>query len=363
MKKIIYLTSLLAFSNILFSQINSPNGDNIFYYNGAADVTFRFLPRGNGGRAIVHDTGNVLSLNYGGDFSGGTQIGSEVFFKDGGNSYINSGNLGIGSSSPAYKLDVFGSIGVGSQSVNANTTKIFLKNPAGKTWAISSGANMITESSFSIYNWTDNQSNPFFHISNDGNIGVGTYSPQAKFHVQGDLQNNGNILLGHMGDTNYLTSREVGQILGIRGSQDIVFGTYTNNWINRMIISNSGNVGIGTLNPDSKLAVNGTIHSREVKVDMTGWSDFVFKKEYNLPTLEQVEKHISEKGHLENIPSEEEVLNNGINLGEMNAKLLQKIEELTLYMIEQNKRIDKQDEEIKELQSQRKNSKYKKNGI
>lgn len=166
-----------------------------------------------------------------------------------------------------------------------------------------------------------------------------------------------------MGDTNYLTSREVGQILGIRGSQDIVFGTYTNNWINRMIISNSGNVGIGTLNPDSKLAVNGTIHSREVKVDMTGWSDFVFKKEYNLPTLEQVEKHISEKGHLENIPSEEEVLKNGINLGEMNAKLLQKIEELTLYMIEQNKRIDKQDEEIKELQSQRKNSKYKKNGI
>ncbi len=340
MKKIIYLTSLLAFSNILFSQINSPNGDNIFYYNGAADVTFRFLPRGNGGRAIVHDTGNVLSLNYGGDFTGGTRIGSDVFFKDGGNSYINSGNLGIGSYSPDYKLDVFGSIGVGSQSVNANTTKIFLKNPAGKTWAISSGANMITESSFSIYNWTDNQSNPFFHISNDGNVGVGTYSPEAKFHVQGDLQNNGNILLGHMGDTNYLTSREVGQILGIRGSQDIIFGTYTNNWINRMIISNSGNVGIGTINPANKLDVNGTIHSQEVKVDMTGWSDFVFKKEYNLPTLEQVEKHIAEKGHLENIPSEDEVLKNGINLGEMNANLLQKIEELTLYVIKLNKEIE-----------------------
>ena len=111
----------------------------------------------------------------------------------------------------------------------------------------------------------------------------------------------------------------------------------TNNFIGDQSIS--GNVGIGTTNPQNKLDVNGTIHSKEVKVDMLGWSDFVFKKEYNLPTLEEVEKHITEKGHLENIPSEKDVLENGINLGEMNAKLLQKIEEMTLYMIEQNKQI------------------------
>ena len=107
----------------------------------------------------------------------------------------------------------------------------------------------------------------------------------------------------------------------------------------KMSVLTNGNVGIGELNPQNKLDVNGTIHSKEVKVDMNGWSDFVFKKEYNLPTIEQVEKHITEKGHLENIPSEDEVLKNGINLGEMNAKLLQKIEEMTLYMIEQNKQI------------------------
>lgn len=59
------------------------------------------------------------------------------------------------------------------------------------------------------------------------------------------------------------------------------------------------NVGIGTISPVNKLDVNGTIHSKEVKVDMTGWSDFVFKKEYNLPTLEEVEKYIARKGHLE----------------------------------------------------------------
>ncbi|URM35525.1 hypothetical protein [Flavobacterium anhuiense] len=121
---------------------------------------------------------------------------------------------------------------------------------------------------------------------------------------------------------------------------------------NRFTIMDNGNVGIGIMVPNYKLDVNGTIHSKEVKVDMTGWSDFVFKKEYNLPTLEEVEKHIAEKGHLENIPSEEEVLKNGINLGEMNAKLLQKIEELTLYMIE----MKKENEEIK-IENKKQNEK------
>ncbi|KRD57946.1 hypothetical protein ASE40_16500 [Flavobacterium sp. Root935] len=122
-------------------------------------------------------------------------------------------------------------------------------------------------------------------------------------------------------------------------------------FIPALSINENLNVGIGTIDPDSKLSVNGTIHSKEVKVDMNGWSDFVFKKEYSLPTLEEVEKHITEKGHLENIPSEEEVLKNGINLGEMNAKLLQKIEELTLYMIGQNKKIE-------ELKRENQNYKY-----
>lgn len=99
-------------------------------------------------------------------------------------------------------------------------------------------------------------------------------------------------------------------------------------------------VGIGTNTPDSALAVNGTIHSKEVKVDLLNWPDYVFKINYNLPTLEEVEKHIKEKGHLENIPSEEEAIKNGISLGEMNAKLLQKIEELTLYMIDLNKKVN-----------------------
>lgn len=101
-----------------------------------------------------------------------------------------------------------------------------------------------------------------------------------------------------------------------------------------------GNVGIGIVsNPTDKLAVNGTIHAKEVRVDLVGWPDYVFKKEYNLPSLQEVEKHIKENGHLKDIPSAEEVAKNGFLLGEMNAKLLQKIEELTLYSIEQEARL------------------------
>ena len=133
-----------------------------------------------------------------------------------------------------------------------------------------------------------------------------------------------------------IQSTEEGNILGVN-AYGMGIGYNPPSYASADKLYVNGNVGIGTTTPDSKLAVNGTIHSKEVKVDMTGWSDFVFKKDYSLPTLEEVEKHIAEKGHLENIPNEKEVLENGINLGEINAKLLQKIEELTLYIIDMNK--------------------------
>jgi len=112
----------------------------------------------------------------------------------------------------------------------------------------------------------------------------------------------------------------------------------------------TNSVGIGTSNTGShKLAVEGTIGAREIKVEVGTWSDFVFNKDYELKDLEEVETFIEENNHLPDVPSEKEVLENGIALGEMDATLLQKIEELTLYMIEMNKRMKSVEDENKSL--------------
>jgi hypothetical protein len=104
----------------------------------------------------------------------------------------------------------------------------------------------------------------------------------------------------------------------------------------------AGAVGIGTANPGSyKLAVNGTIHAKEIKVDVAAqnWPDYVFSQKHITLTLPQLEEFIIRNNHLPGIPSAIEAGENGINVGEMNSKLLEKIEELTLYLIEQNKEI------------------------
>ena len=108
----------------------------------------------------------------------------------------------------------------------------------------------------------------------------------------------------------------------------------------RMHIDQYGKIGVGTVNPSSEFDVNGAIRAKEIKVESNNWADFVFKKDYKLPTLEEVEQYIGEKGTLPGIPSEEEVKANGVNLAETNALLLQKIEELTLYIIEMKKEIN-----------------------
>ncbi|MNQ57812.1 hypothetical protein D3C85_719810 [compost metagenome] len=113
----------------------------------------------------------------------------------------------------------------------------------------------------------------------------------------------------------------------------------------------NGNVGIGTTNPTSKLTVAGNINSREVKVTVDAGADFVFEKNYNLPSLESVDKYIKENKHLPEIASADEMKKDGINLSEMNIKLLQKIEEMTLYMIEMKRENEKQNEEIKNLKT------------
>lgn len=115
-------------------------------------------------------------------------------------------------------------------------------------------------------------------------------------------------------------------------------------------VMTNGNVGIGQNNPDYKLEVAGTIRAQEVKIENTNWPDYVFSKDYRLPSIAEVSKHIEENSHLPGIPSAKEVEENGVNLSEMNAKLLQKIEELTLYMIQQDKRIESLEQQLNHQQ-------------
>ena len=119
-------------------------------------------------------------------------------------------------------------------------------------------------------------------------------------------------------------------------------------------ISYDGKVGIGmdpaTSLPDGyQLAVDGKIIATEIKVQSDIWADFVFDNSYILRSLGDLEKYINEHKHLPDMPSVKDVEQSGISLGEMNAKLLQKIEELTLYLIEQDRKLEEKERQIEEL--------------
>ncbi len=110
----------------------------------------------------------------------------------------------------------------------------------------------------------------------------------------------------------------------------------------RMRITSNGNVGIGTITPTDKLSVNGNIRAQEIKLEATNWPDYVFEKDYQSMPLEEVEIYIKEKGHLPGFKSAKEYQKEGVDIMEMNQKLLEKMEELTLYLIQK-------DGEMKEL--------------
>jgi hypothetical protein len=121
----------------------------------------------------------------------------------------------------------------------------------------------------------------------------------------------------------------------------------------------NGNVGIGTTNLQSKLAVNGTITAKEIKIKLDGWSDFVFEDNYKLMPLNKLERHIKKEKSLPGIPPSDETIKEGVKLGEMQAKLLEKVEELTLYVIEQSKELNNLNHELIELKEENQELKHR----
>jgi len=166
-----------------------------------------------------------------------------------------------------------------------------------------------------------------------GSIGIGTTTPENGFKLDvnglSSIGTSGSARL-YLGTMNASTAFIQSRNLSI--NQKLLFSGSAYNF-------DIGNVGIGIADPTEKLSVNGKIRAHEIKVETTGWPDFVFKPDYNNPSLLSVEKFIKMNGHLPDIPSAEIIEENGVNLGEMNKKLLQKIEELTLHLIRQEKEI------------------------
>lgn len=204
-----------------------------------------------------------------------------------------------------------------------------------------------------------------FSMDGNGKVGIGTNSPGARLEVEQPWGSGGpDDIAAFFGGRDANSGRYNIYITG-----HTIAGGYNNNtddahlWLNwqgyegghtrfrdlrigngkgsavMFVDGSSSSVGIGTMSPDHALDVNGTIRAKEIIV-ASNWSDFVFDDGYDLPSLSDVESHIAEHGHLPDIPSAAHMQENGLAVAETQTLMMQKIEELTLYAIEQDKEIE-----------------------
>jgi hypothetical protein len=302
-------------------------------------------------------------------YADGTNAGTSVFFHD-------NGNVGIGTTNPANRLSVNGVIGVGAdelriQQSNFGYSSTYRVLRLGEYLAQRSlalnidpltvsggqfsghgqiliGRGTVLTPNASTSDWVgvlralDNRvhlgglmssgellAGSGLTVSNEtGNVGVGTANPGAKLVVS-----DGGAIGFEFAPNNSTNS-------ALMEAYDRSSSTYKNLRVlsaNTFLNDLGGNVGIGTTNPQHKLSVNGTIKAKEVIVETTGWSDYVFADNYRLTPLSEVAAHIAEKKHLPGMPSAAEVVENGVNVAQVQAALLAKVEELTLHLIAQEK--------------------------
>jgi hypothetical protein len=305
------------------------------------------------------------------------------------------GRVGIGIATPQNKLDVVGDIGltgiIGRYLQNSFTYDSKVLGHYSLGWFDDSSC-----SSYGPALWTSawggmkffTRGMPRITIDYLGNVGIGNTTPSAMLDVAATSGNG--IRIGKIGDTGNLNvskdSLTAQYNIDFSGYRDILLdqigarisalrfngyaensalvqktglGFYTNptgyysgvtGLVEQLRIMPNGNVGIGTTKPDYLLTVNGTIHAKEVKIDLSGaLADYVFDNNYDLMPLHQVEQFVKENKHLPEIPSAKEVQNEGLSVGDMQNKLLQKVEELTLYAIEQQKRIEQLEQALKDI--------------
>ncbi len=208
-----------------------------------------------------------------------------------------------------------------------------------------------------------------------GNVGIGIPSPSAKLHVVGTTNFNGGTYI--VGDPLTYTAgvgidggalrvdNPIGGFAGFGGprlyldedqiqviySPAIFFPPNSVPSPSSLLLNPlGGNVGIGTSNPTYKLSVNGTIRSKELIVE-TGWADFVFDRSYRLRPLAEVEQFIKTHHHLPDMAPAGEISQQGMPIAETTTRMMQKIEELTLYLIAQQKQLTAQQRQIRQLKA------------
>ena len=285
-------------------------------YNTSADSTDSYMRFHIGQMAwysmgIDHSDAGKFKINY------GSGIDGEHFVM------APNGLVGIGTNAPARKLHVDGS---GICITGAASIVQFDESDNNKQWYA-----VVDGNSFDFRENTTSNVNTRFRIVPGGNVGIGTNAPASKLSVAGTIESTtGGIKFP---DGTVQTTAATGT-----GGTSI--------WAQSgAVISYDGNVGIGTTAPQYDLDIVGTVRTCEVKVsNLEGWCDYVFEEDYELPALEAVEAYIKANKHLMDIPSEAEVMEHGISLGSMDAALLKKVEELTLYVIE----LKKENQSLKE---------------
>lgn len=266
---------------------------------------------------------------------------------------INNGNVGFGTSSPIQTIDVNGRINVTQGVIQRGGTAITSTSDLGLYSLVSGNWMRFVTNGGPIRFFSDGGTNPtgnnsLFNIEANGNVGIGTSTPSAKFDIYNP--NGGLMINTGMGGVNpslaiYMSNNAAApgfrsSILFGNGSFEIYDQTASTSrlWINKI----DGNVGIGTTDTKGyKLAVNGSVVATSVTVKLyANWPDYVFMKNHKLPSILEIEKYVDKNKHLPNIPSATEIEKSGINLAQMDAKLLEKIEELTLYIVDLQKQIN-----------------------
>jgi hypothetical protein len=249
----------------------------------------------------------------------------------------------------------------------------------GPVWRFGNADNVTGYGNFDIFN--ESAQIVGLRITNTGNVGIGTGTPSSYYHggnnkaleifnTNTDVNSQSHLILstgsltaGSVGSISWMSPRASGNIgiayigavmpndVTYHASGELAFATADQGIpLVKMRLTANGNLGIGTQVPPYKLTVNGTLAARKVKVTQDAWADFVFEDHYALPTLQSVEAHIKAKKHLPGIPSAGDIAEKGMDLGDMQQKQMQKIEELTLYVIELNKKLAAQQEVITQLE-------------